>query len=84
MDTARTDGDDESSGNSMREMIDEARSINERGRRSTKGAKFMAELLEYITSESKRRSNSVTPSLEGSVGEAADSKSDETDDRPKQ
>jgi len=45
----------EGSENSISNMIDEARAINERGRRSTAGAKFMAELLEYITAESKRR-----------------------------
>jgi len=51
-----TDGSD----NSIRDMIDEARQINERGRRSTAGAKFMSELLEYITSESKRRATPLT------------------------
>ena len=44
-------------GKSIRDMIDEAKAINERGRRSTRGAKFMSELLDYITAESKRRGN---------------------------
>jgi hypothetical protein len=47
------------SDNSIRDMIDEAKRINERGRRSAAGAKFMSELLEYITSESKRRAKPV-------------------------
>jgi len=52
-----SDGSD----NSIRNMIDEAKEINERGRRSAAGARFMSELLDYITSESKRRATPVHP-----------------------
>ena len=40
---------------SIQQMIDESKLINESGRKRAAGTKFMTELLDYITSESKRR-----------------------------
>ena len=54
MKTDETESGADSAGNSMTSMIDEARRMNERTRRSAAGAKFMAELISYITAESKR------------------------------
>lgn len=58
MDTKRANaeqGANSATPNSMQGMIDEAKKINENARRSAAGARYMSDIITYITAESKRR-----------------------------
>jgi len=53
---AKKPGNDGSDpGQSIRGMIEEAKEMNERTRKRAAGAKFMSDLIAYITDQSKRK-----------------------------
>jgi hypothetical protein len=59
--------DEDGQANSVRGMIDEAKKLNEHARKSAAGAKFMSDLIAYITAESKRRfgAKDIPPNASG-------------------